>query len=292
MSKKSTNVRFPPVPAWLAAVMPPIARVAPGIAGSVALRLFETPPRARAARPSDLLERHVLTTEDGQLVTYSAGRGPTVLLVHGWGGRATQFGALVEPLVRAGFGVVTFDGPAHGDTAGRRTALPAFARALDALTERHGPPAGVIAHSFGCAVVAYQLAERWPACPAVFIAPMAQPRVHFDNFLRALGFAESLRHEMFPRAERRYGVPWHAVDAIARAPRNRGPLLVVHDADDARIPVAEGTALAAAWPRARLKRTSGLGHNRVLGAREVVEAAVAFLAEHRDQTVVRAGAAS
>jgi pimeloyl-ACP methyl ester carboxylesterase len=94
------------------------------------------------------------------------------------------------------------------------------------------------------------------------------------------------------RAEQRYGVAWEAIDVITRAPAQDAPLLVIHDEEDARIPFAEGAALAAAWPRARIKRTSGYGHNRVLTAREVVDAAVAFLREHQPDVRARAGGAS
>jgi len=33
------------------------------------------------------------------------GRGPAVLLAHGWGGRGAQLGAFVDPLVARGFSV-------------------------------------------------------------------------------------------------------------------------------------------------------------------------------------------
>jgi hypothetical protein len=42
------------------------------------------------------------------------GEGDPVYLVHGWGGSASQLDPFVPPLVRAGFSVVSFDGPSHG----------------------------------------------------------------------------------------------------------------------------------------------------------------------------------
>ena len=60
---------------------------------------------------------------------FAWGAGPSVLLVHGWEGRGAQLGALVDPLVAAGYRVVALDGPAHGDSPGRLStlALPAHA---------------------------------------------------------------------------------------------------------------------------------------------------------------------
>lgn len=277
MPRKSTNVRFPPIPRWLAATMPTVARLSPALAGRLALRVFETPPPPRPARRSERLRSDVLPTRDGPIVRYTAGHGRPVYLVHGWGGRASQLDAFVGPILNAGLAAVTFDAPAHGSSPGRRTSLPAFARVLDALTAQHGPPAGFIAHSFGCAVVAYQLAERWPGCPAVFVAPMVRPRSQFDAFTAALGLPAALRQALPARAERRFRISWQAIDGVARGPSHRSPLLVVHDHDDVRIPMAEAEALAAAWPEARLERTHGLGHNRVLASEAIARDAVAFL---------------
>ncbi|MDT1028360.1 alpha/beta hydrolase, partial [Pseudomonas paraeruginosa] len=47
------------------------------------------------------------------------GEGPAVLLLHGWGGRPTQFAHLSEQLVGAGYCVFALDAPAHGRSPGR-----------------------------------------------------------------------------------------------------------------------------------------------------------------------------
>lgn len=48
-----------------------------------------------------------------------AGR-PLVLLMHGWGGHRGQLTGFVAPLMKAGFRVVAFDAPAHGDAPGKQ----------------------------------------------------------------------------------------------------------------------------------------------------------------------------
>jgi pimeloyl-ACP methyl ester carboxylesterase len=54
--------------------------------------------------------------------------------------------------------------------------------------------------------------------------------------------------------------------------------LVVHDAEDADVPVREGEAIAAAWPGAELVRTHGLGHRGVLRDPGVIQRVVSFVA--------------
>ncbi|MFW6193451.1 MAG: alpha/beta hydrolase [Gemmatimonadota bacterium] len=56
------------------------------------------------------------------MATYAWGEeGPTVLLVHGWSSHTGHMTGFVDPLLRRGFRVVAFDGPAHGRSPGART---------------------------------------------------------------------------------------------------------------------------------------------------------------------------
>ena len=55
------------------------------------------------------------------------------------------------------------------------------------------------------------------------------------------------------------------------------PALFVHDVDDAQVPFEHALRLSAAMPQARLLRTWGLGHNRVLKDAATVAAITHFI---------------
>ena len=57
----------------------------------------------------------------------------------------------------------------------------------------------------------------------------------------------------------------------------RIPVLVVHDEEDNVAPIAQGTALAAAFPGALLHRTRGLGHSGALRDAATIARVVEFL---------------
>lgn len=67
------------------------------------------------------------------------------------------------------------------------------------------------------------------------------------------------------------------LDGAVLAPRQAAPLLVVHDRDDREVPYTDGVAAAALWPGARLITTAGLGHQRILGDRDVIAAVRDFV---------------
>src|ERR1700730_8027904 len=93
-SQNSTTDRLRPVhvPPWFRAGFRVAGAVAPGAAARLAPRLFFTPPRApvRAEERAVLArgERFELAALGQRVVGRAWGEGPTLLLVHGWGGHS------------------------------------------------------------------------------------------------------------------------------------------------------------------------------------------------------------
>src|SRR5262245_12337611 len=95
---------------------------------------YETKPSER-----EILERgnnYRLRYEGGELaVTTRGSNGPAVLLMHGWGGSRAQMTGFVDPLLFAGYRVVAYDQPAHGDSTGKITNLLEIAPTLDLIAK-------------------------------------------------------------------------------------------------------------------------------------------------------------
>jgi pimeloyl-ACP methyl ester carboxylesterase len=79
------------------------------------------------------------------------------------------------------------------------------------------------------------------------------------------------------RSERRYGVRFAEIDRIADLEQLHVPSLFVHDSDDAEIPFEHSLRLLERMPGARLIKTYGLGHYRILRNPAVVGAVVDFV---------------
>jgi pimeloyl-ACP methyl ester carboxylesterase len=254
----------------------------PGLAARWAERAFCTPPRsALSASVRDFLATgrpSTIWAEGRPMAAWTWGEGPPVYLVHGWGGRGGQLAAFVGPLVQSGLEVVTFDAPGHGASPGARSSLPEFARGLREVARAFGPARGVIGHSLGAAATALALGQGLRAERAVLIAPPADPTEWTRHFARRLGMTPKVLHLMQARTERRLGFRWSDLDVPRLASRLSVPLLVIHDREDAEIAYADGQAIAAAAPDARLVTTAGLGHRRLLRDPRVVKEAVSFVA--------------
>lgn len=221
--------------------------------------------------------------------------GPTVYLVHGWGGWGLQLAAFVPPLLEAGFRVVAFDAPSHGDSepgrdGAQRSTLPELADAFEAVVAAYGPAYGVIAHSLGAAAVTLALRDGFGTRRIVFLATATDFREGLVQYEAHLGFGPRIRAGFLRRFSRRFGpmesytVPL-IVDALAEE-RELPALLVIHDRSDRETSADGSIAVVNVWPDAKLHLTDGLGHNRILRDSAVVEAATTFLTEGSTERAV------
>jgi len=270
----------------LRASMSLLETASPPLAALWAEALFRTPRRHEMpAREREwIASAWPLRVGDGRdrLHAWSWGEGPTVVLAHGWEGRGSQMGALALALAGAGYRAVALDGPAHGASGRRLCSLPQMAAAIGRLAHHLGPVRAVVAHSFGAAATSWAVASgALEAGRLALIAPGADLQSYIREFGARLGVSASTSARMVRNLERRLAFSWEegrrpALAGAARAPEL--PVLVVHDRDDDEVPWSDGEAVAAAWPRAELCSTSGLGHRRILRDPSVAARVAAFVA--------------
>lgn len=272
----------------LVRALPTVGRLSPRLAGDLAYRLFfSTRPRmavrAADAATHDDARRGTLLVRGIDVATYTWGTGSrTVLLLHGWRGRASQFAPLVRELVAEGFRVVAFDAPAHGSSGGRHTDIRDWVDAAEQLDRTHGPFSALIGHSFG-GLAALTVARTSGSVPAVaVVAGAAAPDAFLAQFVRDLRLdaatADRLRTRFLRRLRLDPATATERYDAAAHPLPTGTALLVVHDRGDRRMPDHDALRLHAAHPgRSRLVRTVGLGHTRVLSADPTLDAVVALV---------------
>ncbi len=268
-------------PAPARAVMGLLSRLSPSLAARLAAYLFSRPRRAQV-RPHEI---EVVASSDRLRVDFNGialaghvwGEGPVVLCVHGWGSRGSRFSGLVRPLTEAGFRVVAWDAPAHGDSAGRITNAPTIARALRATESSVGPIHGIVAHSLGCWAAALALQDGLSVQRAAFVSPPGDLEFFSRSFVEALGFTDEIHDRMATLFERRTGIPWSRFQVETLASGQRAPLLVIHDEEDRTVPIGQARTLVDAWPGASLLLTRGLGHRQILQDETVAGAVTDFL---------------
>jgi pimeloyl-ACP methyl ester carboxylesterase len=287
-----TSVRalYPSVPPGLRALrfgLGALHRVSPELAFRAAWRLFTTPRRPvpkpwEAGALADARPVR-LPFGAGALAVYEWGptNGPAVLLVHGWEHRAAFWGQFARALAAAGYRVVALDGPAHGQSPGRRTTLVEFATAVQTVADWLGEVHATVAFSFGAAATT-ALPTRFNGGRGlprlVLLAAPGSLRAVAERFAKLLKLPPTVVERMSRHIRERFGR-----DPDGFSLRHSGPRLAVeralmlHDRHDEFVPFAEAESVAAVWPALTFEPTTGLGHNQLLRDAGVINRVVAFL---------------
>ena len=221
--------------------------------------------------------------DGGELaVTTWGSSGPTVLLMHGWGGARAQMTGFVDPLLFAGYRVVAYDQPAHGESDGTMTNLLEIAPSMDVIAKQEGPFQAVIAHSFGTLITSYALVERNFPAPVklVYFGAFNQLLESLPRFQAIAGLPDEImdgfRAMLYEKFSR------DVLDSIANellTPHIHIPALMFHDAADNVTPVEDSRAIARVWKEAQYIETKGLGHRGALQSKFIHEQVVKFLKE-------------
>lgn len=255
-------------------------KISPKLSGKLSTEIFTRPQRI--GRPD--WEAELLKTADQVEVRAGVkiwrwGKAPYVILAHGWNGRGGQLGKFVKPLLESGKGVVLFDAPAHGESAGTRINLREYAEKLIALTNDYESVDAVIAHSFGGAATVYALHMGLPVERVILIASPANIEGIFQRFSKRLELGEATQKEF--RAElakqshtEAQGGILHLANWVKLLPTRA---LIVHDPADPDVPYEDSLELQYYWPRAELLSVEKVGHRKILKSEEVINESVQFL---------------
>ena len=210
---------------------------------------------------------------------YSWGSGSTVLLVHGWAGRATQFRKIIPALVAEKFRVIGFDGPAHGHSQGRSTNIREFEDALTKICDKTGTPEAIIAHSFGGGAVLFAAMNGLRVKKLINIAAPTIGDEIIHTYLKTINGSSGTAKFFKSYILKTTGKPFEHFTGLhfIRNIKQDLDLLLVHDENDPEVSFDHALELLKVYPRATLFRTSGLGHTRILRDEKVIAECLAFI---------------
>jgi pimeloyl-ACP methyl ester carboxylesterase len=263
---------------------PKVETVFPFLAHRFFLTLFFTPLKYKAPekeiKAASFAEKFRFKVAGKEVQGYAWGNSSkTVLVIHGWAGRATQFRRFIKPLMEAGYRVVGFDGPAHGMSEGKKTTIREFEEAIREIIKITGVPDAVIAHSFGGGAALFASMNGLPIRTLVNIASPTIGDEIINTYIHTIGASEKTFEFFTKEIQKRYGKPFTeftALHAIQHLPQPIN-LLLVYDENDREVSMKHALALKEIYPAAELIRTKGLGHTRILKDNEVIRSVVTYI---------------
>ncbi|TYC62475.1 alpha/beta hydrolase [Marinobacter sp. BW6] len=254
------------------------SRLLPSSAASKAVELM-TMPRIKAERRAssrELFERVVPLSNDGLLSIY--GNGPKkILVLHGWSGWIGQFKDLISEFDPGEYTIFAVHPAGHGESQAAKSHPGRF---IEAVLEAHEYVDGSfdvgVGHSLGAAALVYAQSIRGCFDRLVLVSGPATIEGVLSRFARFVNLGQRSERLFVRDMEETVGLSVDRLDLISLAPSIETPVLLIHDELDSEVPVAESSALHEAFPRSRLRQTTGYGHSRLLQKPDVVREIIEF----------------
>jgi len=218
----------------------------------------------------------------------------TILFVHGWEGRGTNFYKFIPKLTEKGFRVLAPDFPKHGNTGGNESGIHVFGFVINCILNYIKEPAILIVHSMG----------NWSTCMNYYISD-EETRNQIKGFVgigtpdkfinmltgigKMFGLDDYTTNLFLEKHTERFGIDIHYLTLSETIKYFNYPCLIVHDDKDKEMPIKWAINSSKNIPEKYqtykiedkeypcFHKTSGLGHRRILRDDNVVNVVVDFI---------------
>jgi esterase/lipase len=254
---------------------------------------FCTPPFEEITnfdlRSAASAKRFCLDFEGAQLPVYSWGEGKKVLLIHGWGSRASHLSLLAKMIADSGFNVYAFDAPAHSsERAPAKTAssMFEFGRALSAVANYLGDVHAVAGHSLGSIASIFTLTGygkyagyKFSAEKLALISSPFSMEALLYGYAREQNLSEAEMLVLWKELEKEFDFKVEDYTAGKALKNNAHPdIMIAHDENDEDMSIENAYKINESLPTpARTFFTKGLGHRKILLNRDVMRAVSSFI---------------
>jgi pimeloyl-ACP methyl ester carboxylesterase len=249
-----------------------------------AAKLFTTPIKHRLPKREIKMDKEsvqqmiLIPAINKQVNVYEYGSGPKkILLVHGWSGRGTQLCKIADEMIKFGYGIVSFDAPAHGKSPGNSTIMVDFIASIIELGKQFGPFEVAIGHSLGGMSVLNAIKEGLQVNKAVIIGSGDIVQDIIDDFIAKLELKPEISNLLCEYFEKKYGGKMDDYSAYKAAATTLIPTLVIHDENDPEVSIKAGKNIFEHLKNGELMVTKGLGHRKILADNHVIEKIINFI---------------
>ena len=218
----------------------------------------------------------------------------TIICVHGWEGRGTNFYKFIPKLTSKGFRVLAPDFPMHGKTSGTETGCHVFGFSLNCILNYIKVPAILLVHSLGngAACTNYYISDEKTRNQIKGFIGIGVPDKFTDyirNFGNMMGLDEYTNNLFLEKNSERLGIDIKYFVVSDTIKNFNYPCLIVHDDKDKEVSI-EWAINSSKYIQQKyqtykigdkecpcLHKTSGLGHRRILRDDGVVDTVVDFI---------------
>ena len=252
-----------------------LSRLVPGWANNQIDAMLFVPKtiRNKPVRLPRGFEEFTIKTRDGSLQAYQAGRGPTVVFVHGWGGTSSQFFPLMRGLACCGFSSLVFDQLGHGLSDGKpatlQQSIASTYHVLSQVSKSNEGLCAVVGHATGCIAIANTRRALLKDIPLFLISPVFNYKLFFLRRLVRLGLHADLVKRYTNRFSRIYSSEYRRLELGSKLVNFSDVTVIAHDESDTEAAVGDSINFCNKYPLTKLLITRDTDHVRIINCESV-----------------------
>jgi pimeloyl-ACP methyl ester carboxylesterase len=186
-------------------------------------------------------------------------------------------------LLEKGFKVVTFDAPAHGNSAGKQTNLVEFGGAIKAIINQMGGVYGIVSHSLGGAATMFALSnlqQTQQLKRLVLIASPSRILPAMEGFLKLIRAPKAVAKAFYSIVKDGMKLPLAEMDTVKMMEKvSVEKVMLIHDKTDKIVPFTSSEYVAKHWRDSTLVVTEGYGHYELVKVPAVLNVVQNFFKE-------------
>ncbi len=255
-----------------------LQKISPKISARIAFN-FISKPKNRKIRDFEksILEKATNTSiqfKKFKIKTYKWGNGnKKALLVHGWGGRASNFGAIIPELIKNGYEVISFDGPCHGDSTKKKTSFFEMSDLVKCFLQKETYDL-ILTHSMG-SVLTFTAMDSLKYKAKQMIALTTPSK--FSEFIGLAVFqfgltkkSTKLLIKKIKKTATKYNPMTHKVKDVIKNIEIQN-LTFIHDKFDKVVPIEKSKTVNSFFKNSSLIEIEGTGHFKMLWSKKVIQ---------------------
>lgn len=218
----------------------------------------------------------------------------SILCIHGWEGRGTNFYKFISKLTEKGFHVISPDFPMHGRTEGEETGCHIFAHSINCIIKYFNTPLFLLVHSLGngATCMSYLIGSEDILNNIKGFVGIGVPDKFTDalkRFANFVGLDDYTTNLFLDKNSQRLGIDVKFFVVSQVISKFNFPVLIVHDENDKEIPFsdAENVSKNVKYQKyfigdmeySCFYKTKGLGHRRIIRDDRVVDVVCNFITE-------------
>ena len=168
--------------------------------------------------------------------------------------------------------------PGHGLSEGKKSSYIQFHKVLLAFAdEQEQKFDALVAHSIGGVASMLAITNGLKVDKFVSLGMPANSPLILASYLEGIEMNDDVKQYIFNHFTNYFKGGLNDFTAVELVKEIDIPGLLIHDENDADVPIAQAYKVHKKWPKSQLKVTSGLGHKKILGDQAVIEAIKDFL---------------